>query len=63
MQLSNTVSVTGDMCHRDILNINDNDAGRYVKANMRPPSIFMCCDGNEKQLTVEEYQDLKNNLC
>ncbi len=63
MELEATLSYSGDDCHMEILNVNKGPSGNYAKKYFRPPQIFMCCEGEEKQLSLEEYEDLLNHLC
>jgi len=63
MTIEETPSFSGDTCHRDILNVTKGQSGNYAKEYFRPPNIFMCCDGVEKQVTEDEYVELLNNLC
>ena len=63
MQLGVTPSGSGDDCHRDITNVTNGQSRKYAKNHFRPPSVFMCCDGEERELNIEQYEDLLNNLC
>lgn len=63
MEIANTVSESGDECHRDIMNVEDKYALKYAPARIKPPTVYMCCDGVEIQLTQVQYEDLLNNLC
>jgi len=45
------------------MNVSNNKAGKYAEKYFRPPSIYICCGDEERQLTVEQYEDLPNNLC
>lgn len=63
MEIKELPSFSGDNCHRDIANVNKGQSGNYAKQFFRPPNIYMCCNGEEKQLTNDEYEDLLNHLC
>jgi hypothetical protein len=56
-------SNSGDTCHEDLRNFTNGAAEKFFKSNFRPPNIFMCCANAEIQVTIEQYEDLLNNLC
>ena len=63
MEIVELPSISGDDCHVDIRNVSARASGNYAKTYFCPPNIYMCCDGNEIQLTTAQYEDLLNNLC
>lgn len=62
-QLENTESESHDFCHYDIVNTPKNASQKVAKGHIKAPNVFMCCDGQEFQLTQPQYEDLLNNLC
>lgn len=59
----NEPSDSGDLCHYDIRGLSNGKSGNFAKSYFKPPNLYMCCNGNELQITSEQYEDLLNNLC
>jgi hypothetical protein len=63
LEIFNEKSNSGDTCHKDLRNFTNGAAQNFFRSNFRPPNIFICCANVEIQLTIEQYEDLLNNLC
>jgi hypothetical protein len=63
LKIEEEESISGDKCHRDLLNVPNGVAGRFFAKHFKPPNIYMCCDDKEVELTPKQYEDLLNNLC
>lgn len=69
--LENSFSDTGDACHRDIVNTQQNVTPKpneqkrnqynlFADTFCKPPNIYVCLDDNScKKLTPEEYNSLE----
>jgi hypothetical protein len=58
LKIKDTKSESGDDCHKDILEVKDNDCKRFLK-NYFSNNIFVCCNGQEVKLTREQSETLR----
>lgn len=63
MSLTDEQSDSGDKCHRNIRNVGKSASQKYAREHIKSPNIYICCNGDERQLTKGEHEDLKNLQC
>lgn len=57
-----TDSLTGDTCHYDIYGIVKDKGKPYVEGFCRKPNMYICVDGESKQIVSDEDHELMAEL-
>lgn len=54
--IKHTLSDTGDICHRELMGLSDNQSSKFFKRNCKPEDIYICENGQPRACTSDLLQ-------
>jgi hypothetical protein len=48
-----------DICHKDLIKISEEKAEEFANKFCKPPNVYICIEGEEKQISPEQFVRLR----
>lgn len=61
IRLEQSTSITGDLCHYNIIGLQDNKAKRYFTSN--PTGFYYCCPNDTISLSTTDIENITDFTC